>query len=45
MNPCGQVSIGLGQSFLFIYLLQNREESSMLESAPPETKEINELVI
>lgn len=30
-----------GMVFLSIYLLQNREESSMLESAAPETKEIN----
>lgn len=45
MNSCGQVLNGLGQSLLFIYLLQNKEESSILGSAPPETKEINELVI
>lgn len=30
-----------GMVFLSIYLLQNREESSMLESAAPETKETN----
>lgn len=30
-----------GMVFLSMYLLQNREESSMLESAAPETKEIN----
>lgn len=30
-----------GMVFLSIYLLQNREESSTLESAAPETKEIN----
>lgn len=30
-----------GMVFLSIYLLQNREESSVLESAAPETKEIN----
>lgn len=45
MNSHGHVLHGLGQSLLFIYLLQNREESFMPGSAPPETKEINELVI